>query len=47
VSLIFHFVFLTIFSGSRTDRTAEPILMVDGLTRVFWRKEVPFEGVID
>jgi hypothetical protein len=35
----FHFYF-SIFLGSRTARTAEPIFMVDGSKRAFWRKEV-------
>jgi hypothetical protein len=46
MSLAFHF-FNGIFSGSRTARTAEPILMVDGLKHVFWCKDVPFEGFFD
>ena len=46
----FHvdFVFFSIYFFDRaTDRTAEPILMVDGSNDVFSRKEVPFGGHVD
>jgi hypothetical protein len=41
---VLFFIFVFVFLGTRTARTAKPILMVDGLKRVFWRKEVPFVG---
>jgi hypothetical protein len=41
------FYLFYIFLGSRTGRTGEPILMVDGSKCVVWRKEVPFGDPID
>jgi hypothetical protein len=41
IALLSFFIFLIVFSGSRTARTTEPILMVDNSKRVFWRQEVP------
>ncbi len=45
--VVFFSFFLRIFLGSRTARTGEPILMNDGLKRVFWREEVHFGGLIE
>jgi hypothetical protein len=44
--LFFSFYFFSCFFDQATDRTAEPILMVDGSNDVFSRKEVPFGGHI-
>ena len=38
------FFFFSLFFDRATDRTAEPILMVDGSNDMFSRKEVPFGG---
>ncbi len=42
---LFFFIF-SLFFDRATDRTAEPILMVDGSNDVFSPEEVPFEGHI-
>jgi hypothetical protein len=47
VVVLFFTFFQIIFSGSRTAGTAQPIFMIDDSKRVFWRKEVPFGGIID
>ena len=41
------FLFFSCFFDRATDRTAEPILMVDGSNDVFSRKEVPFGDHVD
>ena len=46
ITLLSFFIFI-IFSSSRTARTKRPIFMVDGSTRAFWRKEVPFGGMVE
>jgi hypothetical protein len=41
------FFFLLTFLGSRTARTEQRIFVINGSKCVFWRKEVPFGGLID
>jgi hypothetical protein len=38
------FIYFSCFFDRATDRTSEPILMVDGSNDVFSRKAVPFGG---
>jgi hypothetical protein len=40
------FLFFFVILGSRTARTKRSIFMVGGSNRVFWRKEVPFGGLV-